>query len=63
MVIDVKLRAPPGTSLRSLVKGYLLIHQAGGSSPNTVKYYRGNLRENQNSKINPLANGKITEQE
>ena len=44
MVIDLKLQDPPGTSLRSLVKGYLLIHQAGESSPNTVEYYRGSLR-------------------
>lgn len=39
----LKLDAPPGTSLKSLVKGYLLTHQTQGSSPNTVEYYKGIL--------------------
>ena len=43
MVTSFKLEAAPGTSLRSLVKGYLLTHQTQGSSPNTVEYYRGIL--------------------
>lgn len=43
MVTSFKLDAPPGTSLHSLVKGYLLTHQTQGSSPNTVEYYRGIL--------------------
>jgi len=43
MVTSFKLEASPGTSLRSLVKGYLLTHQTQGSSPNTVEYYRGIL--------------------
>lgn len=43
MVTSFKLDASPGTSLRSLVKGYLLTHQTQGSSPNTVAYYRGIL--------------------
>jgi len=43
MVTSFKMEAAPGTSLRSLVKGYLLTHQTQGSSPNTVEYYRGIL--------------------
>lgn len=43
MVIDIKLQASPGTSLRSLAKGYLLTHQTEGRSPYTVEYYRGIL--------------------
>jgi len=43
MVVSIKLEAPPETSLKSLVKGYLLTHQTEGSSPNTVEYYRGIL--------------------
>ena len=39
----IKLEAPPGTSLKSLVRGYLLTHQTEGSSPHTVEYYRGIL--------------------
>jgi len=34
----------PGTSLSSLVKGYLLTHRSEGSSPHTVAYYKGILR-------------------
>ena len=37
------MEAPPGTSLKSLVKSYLLTHQTEGSSPHTVEYYRGIL--------------------
>lgn len=43
MGIAIKVEAPPGTSLKSLVQGYLLTHQTQGSSPNTVEYYRGIL--------------------
>jgi len=43
MVVSIKLEAPPGTALKSLVKGYLLTHQTEGSSPCTVEYYRGIL--------------------
>jgi len=43
MTLDTKLQALPGTSLRSLVKGYLLSHQMEGSSPHTVAYYKGIL--------------------
>lgn len=32
-----------GTSLKSLVKGYLLTHQTEGSSPRTVEFYQGIL--------------------
>ena len=43
MFESIKLEAPPGTSLKSLVRGYLLTHQTEGSSPHTVEYYRGIL--------------------
>jgi site-specific recombinase XerD len=43
MFKSIELEAPPGTSLRSLVRGYLLTHQTEGSSPNTIQYYRGIL--------------------
>lgn len=43
MATVLKLEAPPGTSLKSLIKGYLLTHQTEGSSPHTVEYYRGIL--------------------
>jgi site-specific recombinase XerD len=43
MFKSVKLEAPPGTSLKSLVRGYLLTHQTEGSSPHTIEYYRGIL--------------------
>jgi len=43
MVVSIKLEAPPGTSLSSLAKGYVLTHQTEGSSPHTVKYYEGTL--------------------
>jgi len=43
MLLDSKLQAPTGTSLRSLVRGFLLTHQTEGSSPPTVKYYKGTL--------------------
>lgn len=44
MVTDVKIQAPVGTSLRSLVQGFVLTKQTEGKSPKTVEYYRGNLK-------------------
>ena len=43
MVVGIKIQASPGTSLRSLARGYLLTHQTEGRSPHTVEYYRGIL--------------------
>jgi site-specific recombinase XerD len=43
MFKSIELEAPLGTSLKSLVRGYLLTHQTEGSSPNTIQYYRGIL--------------------
>jgi len=40
---SVKVQAPLGTCLKSLVRGYLLTHQTEGSSPHTIEYYRGIL--------------------
>jgi site-specific recombinase XerD len=44
MVISIKVEAPPGTSLGSLVKGFVLTKQTEGKSPRTVEYYKENLR-------------------
>jgi len=43
MVVSIKLESLPGTSLRSLAKGYVLTQQTEGSSPHTVEYYQGAL--------------------
>ena len=43
MVIDTGLGAPPGTSLRSLVNGFILTKQTEGKSPRTVEFYSKNL--------------------
>lgn len=43
MVVNVKLEAPPGTSLKSLVRGFVLTKRTDGKSPRTVEYYEGNL--------------------
>lgn len=44
MVICIKSQAPLGTSLRSLVEGFVLTKQSEGKSPRTVEYYQENLR-------------------
>jgi len=44
MAVSIKLEAPPGTSLKSLVKGFVLTKQTEGKSPRTVEYYRGSLK-------------------
>jgi site-specific recombinase XerD len=44
MVTALKPQTPLGTSLTSLVKGFVLTKQTEGKSPKTVEYYRGNLR-------------------
>ena len=44
MVASLKLEAPLETSLKSLVKGFVLTKQTEGKSPRTVEYYRDNLR-------------------
>lgn len=43
MVANVKPQAALGTSLRSLVKGFVLTQRTDGKSPRTVEYYEGNL--------------------
>lgn len=43
MVVGVKLQAPPGTSLKPLVRGFVLTERTDGKSPRTVEYYEGNL--------------------
>mgnify|MGYP001070292421 CR=1 FL=1 len=44
MVSLLKLEAPLGTPLRSLVKGFILTKQTEGKSPRTVEYYQENFR-------------------
>ena len=44
MVVSHKVEVPLDTSLRSLVKGFVLTKQTEGKSPSTVEYYRENLR-------------------
>ena len=43
MVNTTKVRAPLGTSLKSLVKGFILTKQTEDKSPRTVEYYEENL--------------------
>jgi site-specific recombinase XerD len=43
MVIATRLGAPPGTSLKSLVSGFILTKQTEGKSPRTVEFYSENL--------------------
>lgn len=43
MVISTNIQAPLGTSLKSLVKGFILTKQTEDKSPRTVEYYQKNL--------------------
>jgi integrase/recombinase XerD len=38
------LEVPPGTSLKSLISGFVLTKQTEGKSPRTVEFYSENLR-------------------
>jgi site-specific recombinase XerD len=44
MVTAIKQVARPGTSLKSLVDGFVLTKQTEGKSPRTVEFYSENLR-------------------
>jgi len=44
MVVSVGPEASPGTSLRSLVRGFVLTKQSEGKSPRTIEFYRDNLK-------------------
>jgi len=44
MVIALRLEATPGTSLKSLVRGFVLTKQTDGKSPRTVEFYAENLK-------------------
>lgn len=44
MVVPIKREAPPGASLKSSVRGFVLTERTDGKSPKTVEYYEGNLR-------------------
>ena len=44
MVVAIKEAACPGTSLKSLVNGFVLTKQTEGKSPRTVEFYSDNLK-------------------
>ena len=44
MLVSPRSGTVPGTSLRSLVEGFVLTKQTEGKSPRTVEFYRENLR-------------------
>lgn len=44
MVTAIRPVAPPGTSLKSLVNGFVLTKQTEGKSPRTVEFYSENLK-------------------
>ena len=44
MVTDLRPESPPGTSLKSLVSGFVLTKQTEGKSPRTVEFYSENLK-------------------
>ncbi|MBN1366623.1 MAG: tyrosine-type recombinase/integrase [Dehalococcoidales bacterium] len=44
MTTSIIMDAPPGTSLKSLVNGFVLTKQTEGKSPRTVEFYSENLR-------------------
>jgi site-specific recombinase XerD len=44
MAISTRPTAPPGTSLKSLVAGFVLTKQTEGKSPRTVEFYSENLK-------------------
>ncbi|MFC1902276.1 tyrosine-type recombinase/integrase [Chloroflexota bacterium] len=44
MVIALRPEATPGTSLKSLVRGFVLTKQTDGKSPRTVEFYSDNLK-------------------
>jgi site-specific recombinase XerD len=44
MVTYARPTAPPGTSLTSLVRAFVLTKQTEGKSPKTVEFYRDNLK-------------------
>ena len=44
MVAAIREAACPGTSLKSLVNGFVLTKQTEGKSPRTVEFYSDNLK-------------------
>jgi site-specific recombinase XerD len=44
MVVSIRSQVPVGTSLKSLVSGFILTARTDCKSPRTVEYYQGNLR-------------------
>jgi site-specific recombinase XerD len=44
MVISTRPTAPPGTSLKSLINGFVLTKQTDGKNPRTVEFYADNLK-------------------
>jgi hypothetical protein len=44
MVVSLRPEVPLGTSLKSLVSGFVLTKQTEGRSPRTVEFYSENLK-------------------
>lgn len=44
MVISIKSQAPVGTSVKSLIKGFVLTQRTDCKSPRTIEYYENNPR-------------------
>ena len=44
MVIPTRPTVPSGTSLKSLINGFVLTKQTEGKSPRTVEFYAENLK-------------------
>ncbi|HEY90400.1 MAG TPA: hypothetical protein G4O07_01080, partial [Dehalococcoidia bacterium] len=44
MVVSLRPETKPGTSLKSLVTGFVLTKQTDGLSPRTVEFYSENLK-------------------
>ena len=44
MVVSIRSQAPVSTSVKSLVKGFVLTQRTDCKSPRTIEYYESNLR-------------------
>jgi hypothetical protein len=44
MVISLRQVSRPGTSLKSLINGFILTKQTEGKSPRTIEFYAQNLK-------------------
>ena len=44
MVVSTRSEAPVSTSIKSLIKGFVLTRRTECKSPRTIEYYENNLR-------------------